>query len=324
MKNLIKVIKLGFTYLLYKGLLGVIDVFKKYCLIRKKRKQDKKHKTRRERKEYKGKCAPINSPVYYKPDPTIYSQHYLRKKGLAVTWDNPDIQLYKDGLPISSKALIPNTEYEIEARIWNASYEAPVVGMPVVFSFLDFGAGRISRNIGVTQISLGVMGGSDNPNFARMKWKTPSEVGHYCLQVKLNWEDDKNPENNLGQENTNVVRANSPAIFDFKVENGDKRHKFFFEVDTYTIPEQQECNDKNPLTEKDVLEIHNKDNYPIPEGWNVEFTPSSFGLEPFEDKKIDVKITPPDDFFGTQPFNINVYTGDGNLTGGVTVYVEKI
>ena len=32
----------------------------------------------------------------------IYDQYYLTGLGLAVTWDNPDIQLYLNGSPVSS------------------------------------------------------------------------------------------------------------------------------------------------------------------------------------------------------------------------------
>lgn len=320
----IKTIKTAITYLTYKWLVVIINLFKRICKARKKRKKDKRTKTRRERKEYKGNCIPINSPVYYKPDPMIYSQSYLRKKGLAVTWDNPDIQLYKDGTPISSSALQPDTEYDVVARIWNASYEAPVVGMPVKFSYLDFGAGTISKNIDQTSVNVGIIGGSDNPSYAKVKWKTPATVGHYCLQVKLEWADDKNPDNNLGQENTNVVEARSPAYFNFKVQNEDKKtHKYHFKVDTYTIPKQRDCRDDQKYTEKDILNLHNTNNHPIPNGWQVKFDPTDFSLSPNEEKLIKVKITPPDDFIGSQPFNINVYDDRNVLTGGVTVYIEK-
>ena len=46
--------------------------------------------------------------TYKRPDPMIYSQYYLMSKGLAITWDNPDIQLF-DGLsPVSSNNIGSN------------------------------------------------------------------------------------------------------------------------------------------------------------------------------------------------------------------------
>ena len=43
--------------------------------------------------------TPIYVPphTYKRPDPMIYSQYYLASKGIAVTWDNPDIQLFDGG-----------------------------------------------------------------------------------------------------------------------------------------------------------------------------------------------------------------------------------
>jgi len=58
----------------------------------------------------------------------IYSQFYLMSKGVAITWDNPDIQLFDGGgVGVASHALTPSTPYEIRARIWNGSTDAPAV-----------------------------------------------------------------------------------------------------------------------------------------------------------------------------------------------------
>ena len=54
-----------------------------------------------------------------------YTQRYLREQGLAVTWDNPDIQLYREGVAVSSTLLEAGTEYEIGAQIWNNSTSVP-------------------------------------------------------------------------------------------------------------------------------------------------------------------------------------------------------
>jgi hypothetical protein len=119
------------------------------------------------------RCVPINDPAFVRPDPLIYDQYYLAGLGLAVTWDNPDIQLYLNGAPVSSSLLLPGTTYEIVAQVWNNSTEAPVVGMPVVFSYLDFGVGTVSVPIGSTTIDLGVKGGPGCPAYAKMFWTTP-------------------------------------------------------------------------------------------------------------------------------------------------------
>ncbi len=154
MKKIIKFLSTAISYLLYKWLIVIIDLIKRICKARAKEKKDKQDIPRRIRRASKNNCVPIRHPNYHKPDPMIYDQYYLMKQGLAVTWDNPDIQLYFEGTPIASHALLPDTEYEIIARCWNLSYDAPVVGMPVKFSYLDFGAGATSNFIAQSSVSL--------------------------------------------------------------------------------------------------------------------------------------------------------------------------
>lgn len=73
--------------------------------------------------------------------------------GIAVTWDNPDIQLFAIGpsgalTGIPSNGLKAATEYEIQAIVHNGSTIAPAIGLPVEFSFLTFGIGTTSTPIG--------------------------------------------------------------------------------------------------------------------------------------------------------------------------------
>lgn len=327
MKTLSKTLGIGLTFLFYKWLVVIVDLVRRLCRARKRKKQDKRELPRRIRKASKSKCVPIRHPNYHRPDPMIYSQDYLMKQGLAVTWDNPDIQLYLNGVPVSSHALQPSTKYEIRARCWNASYDAPVVGMPVGFSFLDFGAGAVSHYIGHTLVSLGVIGGSDNPNYASVVWTTPAGAGHYCLQANLEWNDDSNPGNNLGQENTNVVEAHSPAVFDFKVRNNDRReHRFRIEADVYTIPRVMDCEDARKLgtRKKEMIrERHSRKNYPVPPGWIIQYDAATFDLAPANERMVNVTVKPPDNFSGKQPINFNVFDERHVLTGGVTVVVQK-
>src|SRR2546430_3041302 len=98
----------------------------------------------RERRAARGQCTPIRDIAFKKPDPLLYSQSYLMSQGLAVTWDNPDIALYLNGVLVPSSQLASDTEYEIVARIWNNSTDAPVPMLPVAFSYLSFEIGRAS------------------------------------------------------------------------------------------------------------------------------------------------------------------------------------
>ena len=152
----------------------------------------------------------IPSHTYKRPDPMIYSQGYLMARGLAVTWDNPDIQLFDGATPVPSHGILPGKKYRVVARIWNGATEAVAVNMLVKFYFLTFGIGASRNFVGQTFVDVPVKGAPGLPASAEVVWETPSTPGHYCLQAELNWPDDANPDNNLGQENINVKKLNSP------------------------------------------------------------------------------------------------------------------
>jgi hypothetical protein len=239
-----------------------------------------------------------------------------------------------NGVDVPSSKLDPDTEYEIVARIWNGSTDAPVPALPVRFSYLSFGIGVQSHPIGVTAVSLGVKGGPDQPASARMKWRTPA-TGHYCLQVQLEPVDDVNFGNNLGQENTEVGTAHSPVGFEFLLRNAGGRDEVFrFELDAYAIPELPPC-DERPveppirpapgtlmLAQHPVPARHDRANHPVPNGWSVVLDPSEPRLAPEAETTVRVTVTPPDDFRGRQPLNVNAFDGAG-FVGGVTFYVES-
>jgi hypothetical protein len=280
-------------------------------------------------------CVPINEVAFPKPDPLIYAQYDLMARGYAVTWDNPDITLLKDGVPVPSSHVDPDTHYEIVARIWNNSTDAVVVGMPVIFSYLSFGVGVGITPIDATAVNLGVKGGSNHPAFARVNWKTPTTVGHYCVLVSLGPTDDSNINNNLGQENLSIGKVMSPAQFTFDLRNQSSRDQVFrFEVDTYAIPPLPPC-DERGLRHPEasgttrlmgsmppaVPAAHDRDNYPVPPGWSVAIDPAEPQLTPDAETTIHVRITAPASFTGRQPFNVNAFDHQG-FVGGVTLYVE--
>jgi hypothetical protein len=292
------------------------------------------------------RCAVIPPAVYKRADPLIYSQQYLREQGLAVTWNNPDIQLYENGVPVSSSSLKPNTKYEIDATIHNNSTEAPAVGMPVEFTFQSFGVGAALTPIGTQSVNLPVKGAPGHPAHARQTWVTPP-AGHYCLKVKLIWSDDANPKNNLGQENTNVVNATSPAVARFPVRNDDTIPKVIRMIaDAYQIPKKMDCRKKPGKNDRDrrhpkhrkrgtfippseegadwtlARVRHDPDAFPIPDQWTVDLAPAEFNLVPGATHDVTVTITPPNDFRGQRPFNINALHGR-DLLGGVTIIVTK-
>jgi hypothetical protein len=268
-------------------------------------------------------CVPIDEPAFVKPDPLIYAQYFLASLGLAVTWDNPDIELRLNGIPVPSSQLKPGTTYDVVARIWNASPFAPVVQMPVSFSYLDFGIGTVRVPIASTKIDLGVIGGPNDPAFATVPWKTPDTPGHYCLLVELDPFDDMNFFNNLGQENVQVGAPHSPAVFQFPLRNDTKRrHVYRLEADAYIIPDRDPCDDRERTDEmrRAQLARHQRGAHPIPAGWQVKIVPDSATLAPNQSIPIEVTVTPPSGFKGTQPINVNAFHDEG-LAGGVTLTV---
>ena len=277
------------------------------------------------------RCVKVSDPAYKRPDPLIYDQFFLMQQGLAVTWDNPDIELREGGLAVPSHALKPDTEYDLVARIWNGSTEAPIVGLPVQFSYLSFGVGTTSHGIGQPHVNLGVKGGPNHPAFATVKWRTPKEPGHYCIRAWFTWLDDVNPNNNLGQENTNVVALHSPAELAFRLRNDTpRRQRYRFEADAYTIPPLEPCRPRPkrprpprqpPGTVEDVPPRHDRRNSPLPPGWSVSFDPEHPLLAPAEEITVTVSVNAPDGFTGTQAINVHAFNQEG-AAGGVTLYVE--
>jgi len=282
------------------------------------------------------RCVKISDPAYKRPDPLIYDQYYLMKQGMSVTWDNPDINLYQGGVLVPSHKLQADTDYEIVARIWNNSTEAPVLGLPVHFSYLSFGVGTQSHLIGDTAVDLGVKGGPNHPAFAHMKWHTPPTAGHYCIQVLLTWTDDANPNNNLGQENTNVGTLHSPAQFDFQLRNDTReRQAYRFEADAYVIPPLDPCQQRPanreppreplraaPGTIAVVPPKHAFGNQPLPPGWTVSFSPAAPLIDPGQEITVKVVVNAPAGFKGRQPVNVHAFNRYG-MAGGVTLYVES-
>jgi len=309
--------------LLYGWILSLIELIRIIC-ARCRQNKRREGESEREKRAARVPCIPITHAAFVRPDPLIYSQHHLFKLGIAVTWDNPDIELFLNGVLVSSKELQPATTYEIRARIWNNSFTAPVVLMPVHFSYLDFGVANPNVPISSTKVDVGVKGGPNHPAFAAVPWTTPAQAGVYCIQVKLEPPDDLNWENNLGQENTKVGQSNSPVEFTFKLRNDtDRERRYRFEVDTYSLLLKDPCLEEKDERERERLNRLKQQapgNFPIPVDWTVEIVPDTPVLAVNDEITIIVTITPPQGFVGTKDFNVNAFH-DGGMAGGVTLKV---
>ena len=287
-------------------------------------------------------CIQLPPDVYKRADPLIYSQYYLMAQGLAVTWDNPDIDIF-DGTVLVTGPLQRDHRYRVRVRIWNGSYDAPAVGVGVALSYLSFGAQTVSHAIAASSVNLGAKGTIDSPSFAEFTWTTPSTEGHYCLQAQLTWGDDANPDNNLGQKNVNVAAVQSPAEFAFLVRNeASVARRFRIEADTYALPRLRPCEEEVPrddeqpktrLAESKVrwakaLGEQGYGRFPVPDDWSVKIVPDTLSLGPREEAKVAVTIEPMDAAFrGSKTFNVHTFavgeSGARIMTGGVTLTATK-
>jgi hypothetical protein len=160
------------------------------------------------------------------------------------------------------------------------------------------------------------------------------------LQVSFAWIDDSNPDNNLGQKNTQVGVSHSPVAFEFQLRNSKRFvQNFRFETDSYAIPPLPSCVDRGgqngnrtrggrqggsaqrPFEPVKVPPQHDRQNYPLPAGWSVTFVPPNPQLTPEQEITVLATVIPPAGFIGRQAVNVHTF-GEAGLAGGLTFYVE--
>jgi hypothetical protein len=331
-RSVLKTLLVGWT----QAIPAAFRALKRWC-----RTRENNDKEGRSGRISQYRCEPITERAFVRPDPFLYSQEYLSGLGLAVTWDNPDFAIFDAGAAVASHELQPDVAYEVVVRVWNNSIDGPAIAMPVHLSYLEFGAGTISHDIATTSLDVGVKGSAACPAFARFTWRTPPTAGHYCLQARLDPVDDTNTANNLGQHNTDVVEAHSPAIFDFLLRNATtSAHAYEFLVDSYKLQELPDCRGRVVVrrggprfefknleaTERRDPNLVSRGSHPLPSGWRVDVTPSNPTLAPGVVVPISVVAEPPPDFVGKQTINIHaiyrIASGE-RVAGGVTVTVTK-
>jgi hypothetical protein len=287
-------------------------------------------------------CLHLPPAVHKRADPLIYDQYYLLANGISVTWDNPDIDIFDGPTLVNPWELVAGHVYDVRVRCWNGSYDAPAINMPVHLSFLSFGVGTTTNYVGTTPTDLGVKGSAQCPAFADFTWKTPEKPGHYCLQAYLEWPDDANPLNNLGQKNTQVGAMHSPAEFDVDVHNdaGVRRH-VELEADMYELPQLPPCAESEPDRRTPPTRLQESRNrwaaarrtqafgeFPVTAPWSVSIEPRAFVLPAHATATVKVRIDNADSTFrGRQAFNVHGFATIENRErtplGGVTLFVER-
>jgi hypothetical protein len=201
----------------------------------------------RDEEEYeRSKCLEIPPDVARRPDPCLYSQRYLADQGIAITWNNPDIVITNlDGSP-AALPLDANRDYLVKGRIHNASFD-PALGVAVRCFVRPWGIDFSDRtpvevdaagNPAQRMLSIGAWG----DDVAEFSWRTPDvEGGHYCVTVECFHPADREPANNVGQENTDVRRRVSSGgslrlVIPF-YNRSETARDFRVAVDEYQIPD---------------------------------------------------------------------------------------
>ena len=293
-------------------------------------------------------CLPVPPGVFHRPDASIYSQVYLMSLGMAVTWDNPDIELTDlGGSFVGSHDLQPATDYRIRAAIHNRSNDAPAPGMVVNFTLYSFGVGGVlAQKIGTDIVNLPVRGAPGEPALASVTWKTPAAPGHYCVQVDAVWPDDANPLDNSGQENTVIKRARPGERLDFRipVRNTLQGTRLLrVHLNSYELPrrpimrptrferseargaagggERGEREQRNDFLQR-IIDANAEELYPAPHEWSPELSERRLVLESDQTRELLFSVTVPENAPAGSEQRFNLAVADdaqGQLVGGVTV-----
>jgi hypothetical protein len=189
-------------------------------------------------------CVTLPEHVLRRPDPMIYSQSYLRSLGLAVVWDNPDFTLLYNGQPVDAHSLHPDTDYQVAIRVHNGSNQAPAFGVGLRLSYHLWGAGGPWIPIGQTSFDLPARGAPGEPVTVILDWHTPpqNQPGrvHWCLDAEIDYSNDLNPLNNVGQDNVDTLLGNAgdTMTIDIPIANARSvRRTFTLGMTGYSLPE---------------------------------------------------------------------------------------
>lgn len=193
------------------------------------------------------KCVEIPAEVARRPDPCLYSQIYLAAKGLEVTWNNPDIQITRpDGTSADSTFLEADTDYLVKGTIHNASFD-PAIGVsirsfvrPWGFDFSDRTPVEVDNDGNPAQriVHIAPWGKAE----AVFSWHTPAiedEKKHFCVTVECFHPHDREPNNNIGQENTDVRKASPGSQLSVVIpffNRHENLHRFRIVANEYQIP----------------------------------------------------------------------------------------
>jgi hypothetical protein len=273
-------------------------------------------------------CMHVPQRITELPDPSIYSQFYLKNLSLPFTWDNPDIRIFKNGVEAYTYDLLANTEYRVEITIHNNSTIKSASKTVVRVVFIEFGIGggiAVHHFLSEKKVDIAARGQSGEPAKIATSWRTPVQPDHYCLEVTLSHPLDGNNGNNRGWNNT-VVKDAAPGetitlnipVWNAFPREGYKNRELYYEaskiqltMDSYQLelPLEGKLVDMEALFE------------PKPVAWGAKLDQSELNLPPGQGpENIKLSVTVPQNVAAgkRQVFNISG-SAIGRLIGGVTL-----
>lgn len=173
--------------------------------------------TKERKTPYGDPCVEFPGHILHKPDPCIYDQFLLMALKQPVTWDNPDVRIFLNGVEQNTYNLVTGTTYTVEITVHNSSRLKPADGTSVDVGWIEFGAGGQTRT-GIATLSADVPVWPGTA-VVTTDWRTPDVPGHYCIEVLLSHPNDGNPANNRGWNNTQVYAAHSQVNRPIRIFN---------------------------------------------------------------------------------------------------------
>lgn len=286
-------------------------------------------------------CIDLPDDMRPRPDPYVYSQDWLDARGFAYSWDNPDFVLIDSAGVIADRMqLRPNEQYRVVIHVHNGSL-MPAVGTDVSLETREFGIGGLTVSpVGSVTIDIGALGTED----ATFRWTSPGPGVHSCLRVTLQHPDDGNPQNNVGQHNTEVIHAESNDRSTFIVRNpGREATVLRLVLDSYLLPETpmraRSLEERNSREYLRALQARNsRAQFPVPEVLNVrllrggapipqddQHDGASGFLEVDASGAVTLELAANAPAPGQQAGIVNVSAFDGAvLVGGLTIYLDAV
>lgn len=271
-------------------------------------------------------CVYFPERIINRPDPCIYSQFLLLQLKQPVTWDNPDIAIFKGGVEQYTYDLSVDTTYDIAITVHNSSAEKEALGTKVAVRWIEFGAGGPVRHpIADLVADVGLYPATA---VVTTTWRTPATPGHYCIEVELTHPYDGNPANNLGWNNTQVLAAHSEVKTPIRIFNryagepprnpqaADRRgppwNLVEIEFDSYLFHDAY-----GEHADGDVMFA------PRPPAWQARVEPRLFHFAPDETyRDVELIVDAPAGPGHAEPFNVTARQGGAPL-GGVTITVNR-